>query len=468
MYHLHFIKHEFDQCEKQIDRLGYESDYSKYLKGMIRLRKGDTQSALSIFSSLSSSSPDHTSFKAMTRCLVLLGHHQTVCDLVREKSMYASPSDSQVWSLIGTSFLHTGNLPLARDAFTRAMQSTNRPDPFLSLSKVHLKEGDQKSAILVLRKASEMVPDDNRINLLFGTLLISSGMVSKGNEKLLQLQHYSSVTQSNLPFSLAVGGVLQARGDYDSALFRYKLANAFESSSLWNNIALCFSSRNRKVGAISCLQRAIYLNPLDWRISFNLAILLMQLNQFASAFHFFKASASFSGGAPHVLDMLSFCLERLQDDINANQAHASAIKAAIVVGFPNPILNYCVFLHNKDEEKNKDSILDLLMEFEKMWVKRKQSNGDFDIDVMRLASRLATEMNVAHHMAWIRSSESGLEGRRLEEGSSSNVNANVIVESSVAPSPPLVRVPQQSFPPSGDSVESNERDYSSVDGDDEY
>ena len=28
--------------------------------------------------------------------------------------------------------------------------------------------------------------------------------------------------------------------------------------------------------------------------------------------------------------------------------------------------------------------------------------GEFDIEVMRLANRLAAEMDVAHHMAWIK------------------------------------------------------------------
>lgn len=99
MYHLHYIKGEFDQCEKQIDRTGYQSDYAHHLKGMIKLRKGETKDALNIFSEIKD-------YKAMTRCLVLLGQHQTVTDLVRDKSMYASPSDSAIWSLIGTSFLH--------------------------------------------------------------------------------------------------------------------------------------------------------------------------------------------------------------------------------------------------------------------------------------------------------------------------------------------------------------------------
>lgn len=248
-----------------------------------------------------------------------------------------------------------------------------------------------------------MCPEDINVSIRLGTLLIANGMVAKGNEKLLQLQHLSTTTQGNLALSLAAGAVIQeSRQDIDGALYRYKMANTFESPALWNNIGLCFATRKKVVGAMSCLKRAHYLNPLDWRISYNLGLLHMQMKQFASAFHFLKSSASASIGAPHVVSFLAACLESLDDPANARQAHITATKAALMVHFPNPVLNFAVFLYNQDNEGNREQIIDLLMEFEKCWVKRRESNGEFDIEVMRLATRLAAKMGVAHHMAWIK------------------------------------------------------------------
>ena len=441
MYHLHYIRGEYDMCEKQMNRFGYMSSYAMYLKGMIRLKGGKVNEALKIFTDMSVKSPDPVSFKAMTRCLILLGRHATVCDLVRDRGMYASPSDSQVWHLIGTSFYHQGSYALAKDAFQKSMQSTNRPDPFLMLAKVHLKEGDAKSAILVLRKASELCPDDQRISIMLGTLLVKSGMTSKGAEKLLQLQHFSANTPNNLDLSLSVGAVLQdSKGDIDGALFRYKIANTFESPSLWNNVALCFASRKKMVGAISCLQRGVYLNPFEWRLTYNLATILMQLRQFASAFHYFKSAASMSQGAPHVISMLAFCLQKLEDDQNANQAHIAAAKASLTVGFPNPLLNYAVFLYNQDPDRNKDNILDLLMEFEKMWVKRRQGNGSFDLEVIRLATRVASLMHIAHHMAWIRT------------------DSSLDVRGATTDSSPLATTAMIEAPPQSEQTEQDEED----------
>lgn len=142
--------------EKQMDRFGFESDYGTYLKAITRLRKGDATSALDILYTIDMTTrPDPTIVKAISRCLMLLGKHTRVCDLVREKNMFASPSDWQVWYTIGISFFHSGNMPLAKDAFQRAIQSTNRSDPYLFLARCHQTEGDVKSAIFILRKASE-------------------------------------------------------------------------------------------------------------------------------------------------------------------------------------------------------------------------------------------------------------------------------------------------------------------------
>ena len=65
-------------CEKQMDRFGYMSSYAMNLKGIIPLKSGEVNKALKTFADMSVKSPDPISFKAMTRCLILLGRHSTV------------------------------------------------------------------------------------------------------------------------------------------------------------------------------------------------------------------------------------------------------------------------------------------------------------------------------------------------------------------------------------------------------
>ena len=44
------------------------------------------------------------------------------------------------------------------------------------------------------------------------------------------------------------------------------------------------------VQAISCLKRANYLAPFDWKILYNLGLVHLTMQQYASAFHFLSAA----------------------------------------------------------------------------------------------------------------------------------------------------------------------------------
>ena len=136
-------------------------------------------------------------------------------------------------------------------------------------------------------------------------------MVAKGVEKILQIQNQTS--SSDLSMALAIGSVLQeVKMDIDSALYRYKATNVFESPSLWNNIALCFAIKKKFVAAVSCLKRALYLNPIDWRINYNLGLINLQLRQYASAFHYLKNAVANCGNTnPKILSLLGKLIENL-------------------------------------------------------------------------------------------------------------------------------------------------------------
>lgn len=42
--------------------------------------------------------------------------------------------------------------------------------------------------------------------------------------------------------------------------------------------------------AISCLKRANYLSPFDWKVLYNLGLVHLTMQQYASAFHFLSAA----------------------------------------------------------------------------------------------------------------------------------------------------------------------------------
>lgn len=284
--------------------------------------------------------------------------------------------------------------------------------------------------------SNRLSPNDAQLTIKLGILLINNGMATKGVEKILFVQNQTN--PSDLSVAIAVGSVLQdIKLDIDSALYRYKATNVFESPALWNNIGLCFATKKKFVAAVSCLKRALYLHPIDWRINYNLGLINLQLRQYASAFHYLKNAVANCGATnANILSLLGklqeysathnwvyfspgICLECLEDETNARTAHRTASKTnngwnAI------PVLNYAIFLFNLDASENRDTIIELMMEFEQCWLKRGQPGNEFDEQVMRTATRLATALNVAKHMAWVKEAD---ERNKIEARPEINVGA---------------------------------------------
>lgn len=91
---------------------------------------------------------------------------------------------------------------------------------------------------------------------------------------------------------LAAGSIIQSNGDHDVALTKYRVAMAKtpHSAELWSNIGLCFFGKSKLIGSVASLKRAHYLSPFDGRISYNLGVVHLTMEQFASAFHYFSAA----------------------------------------------------------------------------------------------------------------------------------------------------------------------------------
>lgn len=85
----------------------------------------------------------------------------------------------------------------------------------------------------------------------------------------------------------------------------------------------CGFSRNVSLQAISCLKRAHYLSPFDWKVLYNLGLVHLTMQQYASAFHFLSAAINLNPrmgelymllagtggqGAEQTLRSLRFCV----------------------------------------------------------------------------------------------------------------------------------------------------------------
>ena len=107
--------------------------------------------------------------------------------------------------------------------------------------------------------------------MALGLLYLQAGQYAAAFE---QLGTAMAFEPNNTKAVLAAGSVAQASQDWDAALSKYKTASVVtpESPQLWNNIGMCFFGKQKYVSSIACLKRALYLDPFQWIVAFNLGL----------------------------------------------------------------------------------------------------------------------------------------------------------------------------------------------------
>ena len=98
----------------------------------------------------------------------------------------------------------------------------------------------------------------------------------------------------------------------------------------------------------------------------------------------------------------AICLDFLSNKTNSFQAHQAAIKMTEPTS-AIALINFAIFLYNSEaQNENRDRIIELMMEFEKCWLKRKGNSSEFDENVMKSATVLAKELNLSSHLSWLK------------------------------------------------------------------
>ena len=149
----------------------------------------------------------------------------------------------------------------------------------------------------------------------------------------------------------------------DVALVKYRVAavQTPNSPQLWNNVGMCFFGKQRYVAAIACLKKALYLDPFEWIISYNLGLVNLNTAQYASAFHYFSAAINLKSDFASSYMYLGITLARLDDFDNAVSAYEKAIEMESDHLFE---LNYAITLSNNGEY---ESAKEHFLEFERLF-----------------------------------------------------------------------------------------------------
>ncbi|OXB59352.1 hypothetical protein ASZ78_016093, partial [Callipepla squamata] len=280
--YLLYVRREYDECKAVIKEQLQEShgrcEYAVYVQALILRLEGKIQESLELFQTCSILNPRSAdNLKQVARSLFLLGKHKAAIEVYNE----AAKLDEKDWEIshnLGVCYMYLKHFNKARDQLNNALEMNRHDRTYMMLGKIHLLEGETEKAIEVYKKAVEFSPENTDLLTKLGLIYLQLGDYQKAFEHLGKALTYD---QGNYKATLAAGSMMQAHGDYDVALSKYRVVASSmpESPPLWNNIGMCFFGKKKYVAAISCLKRANYLAPFDWKILYNLGLVHLTMQQ---------------------------------------------------------------------------------------------------------------------------------------------------------------------------------------------
>ncbi|KAI2648628.1 Bardet-Biedl syndrome 4 protein [Labeo rohita] len=409
LIHLHYIRKDYETCKAIIKEQLHETqgmcEYAVYVQALIMRLEGKIQQSLELFQSCAILNPKSSdNLKQVARSLFLLGKHKAAIEEISHN--------------LGVCYIYTKEFKSAEDQLNLALQLNKHDLTYTMLGKIHLLQGDTEKAIDVYKSAVEeqlQTPGD----ALSVSLCHSADKTPKAarhagiSEALIALGKYQKAFEhlgnaltydpNNFKAILAAGSMMQTHGDYDVAMNKYRVAaySVPESPPLWNNIGMCFFGKKKYVAAISCLKRANYLSPFDWKILYNLGLVHLTMQQYASAFHFLSAAINLRPRMSELYMLLAVALTNLDDADNARRSYEQAVQ----LDESNPLvnLNFAVFLYNQGDKKTA------LLQFQEM--ERKVNT-----QMVEMAQKLGVALQAGENLYW---SKQGKDGKNSQRSSSS-------------------------------------------------
>lgn len=419
LIYLHYIRKDYDSCKISIKEQLQESqgmcEYAVYVQALIFRLEGKIQESLELFQTCAILNPRSTdNLKQVARSLFLLGKHKAAIEVYNDAAKL-NQKDWEICHNLGVCYMYLKHFNKAKDQLNNALQLNRHDLTYMMLGKIHLLEGDTEKAIEVYKKAVEFSPENTELLTTLGLLYLQLGVYQKAFEHLGNALTYDP---SNYKAILAAGSMMQTHGDFDVALTKYRVVACAvpESPPLWNNIGMCFFGKKKYVAAISCLKRANYLAPFDWKILYNLGLVHLTMQQHASAFHFISAAIHLQPKLGELYMLLAVSLTNLEDAENAKLAYQKATSLDTC----NPLvnLNYAILLYNQGNKKESTS------QYQEMETKvnalKESSMLEFDPEMVDVAQKLAAALQLGESSVWTKPAKDSKSKQRGTESSKSS------------------------------------------------
>ncbi|XP_054738265.1 Bardet-Biedl syndrome 4 protein homolog [Anastrepha obliqua] len=336
LLHLYYARRDFIRCRVIIERELYRSlnpEYLYFVKGLIDREEGNNIEALrNLQKALDLNSKNIETYKEIGKTLFIMGRFNQALSVFREAEELSPRQDHEICHFIGE-LLHRSaaacnQLTLAHQEeaeakvyFEKAVQSGKKLESFQRLAEILRKEKDYGKAIEVLENCLLLSPENIEVLTEIGVLYLKINDTQKAFDRLSEVINLDKKCPRGL---LAYGAILQSRNDVDGALGKYQEIAITEPDipELWNNIGLCFFKQKQQkiIAAISSLRKSIWFSPLNYNALYNLSLIYITAQQYASAFHTLAAAINLRKDSAECYMLLGICLRKLEDGENAFKA----------------------------------------------------------------------------------------------------------------------------------------------------
>ncbi|XP_061450896.1 Bardet-Biedl syndrome 4 protein isoform X2 [Rhineura floridana] len=419
LIHLYYIRKDYDSCKiaikEQLQETHGMCEYAVYVQALIFRLEGKIHESLELFQTCAILSPRSAdNLKQVARSLFLLGKHKAAIEVYNDAAQH-NEKDWEICHNLGVCYMHLKYFNKAKDQLNNALELNQHDLTYMTLGKIHLLEGQTDKAIEVYKKAVEFSPENTELLTTLGLLYLELKVYQKAFEYLGNALTYDP---SNYKAILAAGSMMQTHGDFDVALTKYRVVACAvpESPPLWNNIGMCFFGKKKYVAAISCLKRANYLAPFDWKILYNLGLVHLTMQQYASAFHFISAAVHLHPKLAELYMLLAVALTNLEDTENARVAY----QKASAMDMCNPLinLNYAILLYNQGDKKGA------VLQYHEMKRKvhaLKESTLEFDPEMVDVAQKLGAALQLGEVAVW---AKPGKDSKSKQQASASSKSSS--------------------------------------------
>ncbi|KAL3982441.1 TPR repeat family protein [Acanthocheilonema viteae] len=330
--HQRFIRRDFNACKALIKEMADEysemCEYPFCIRGKIARMEGNFREALMWYEKAQLVNPLNGAYMREIGCLhFLLGRHAKASEVFLDAiKLNEKDWKSYYWRAMALYHIKQDSESAlkAQECLLTAPTAAQHAEILTFLARLCEQRNDIKLAIDAQKKALELEPENLDVLTNMGLLHARWQNDDQAFDAFGKALSYDPTYPQSI---LAAGSIIQTNGEYDVALTKYRIvAEKCEyNGPLWNNIGMCFFGKGKCVAAISCLKKANYLCPLEWKICYNLGIVHNAMEQYASAYHFLSSAVNLNTRSTMPYMALAVVLTNLDDTLNANKAYDRAL-----------------------------------------------------------------------------------------------------------------------------------------------